>query len=134
MVNRMNIKVMNGLEKADFTELASLLSSGDSDEIELLPEIDLGFAKSSKLMIHSQEQGYSMTIEMQFEDPIGNGVWVHEDIPCQSIERSAREIKLNLSRFVVDPNELANDLKRVLALMEEAMNYACVHREEESNV
>ena len=125
----MHFKIENKLAAPDLENLANALQDEQVESIELLPEFECVSIQVSQLIISARD-GYSLTVNLDFHDPIGTTVCSNLRIKEYGLTKSPRTIEMDIRKAKIDPEELDGSIKYSLSLVEKIVNYACKIRNE----
>jgi hypothetical protein len=122
----LRFKIKISLKKRDFVRLRDFLSENPGASVELFPDEDFEFVAVSPLLVAVEGFGYSIRSAVSFQQPIGIEVFQRLDLNSETSEIlkvNYRNIKL--SKIVTEANELENDLKECLNILERIVNQTC---------
>jgi len=114
------------IKERDFTRLIDFLSENPDASIELFPGEDFEFVAISPLLVDVEGFGYSIKSKVSFQQPIGMEVFDRLKLDSEKskiLKINYRNIKL--SKIVTEVNELENDLKVCLGVLEKIVDQTC---------
>jgi len=121
----MPIKIENKLTKDDFSTLVNSFQSHLIDSLVLFEGLQLDFIKITSLIMARKDSGYTLESEIFLKDPIGLMAWVGSKIDNEYLIAHSRRIKLQVNKPMLDVQEIENDIRACLELLEQVANYSC---------
>ena len=123
----LRFKVKNDLKKADYRRLVEFLAGNPRMPIVVLSGADLEFVSIGPVMVAVQCQGYGISAEVLFRQPIG--FEIYEDLKVDDVMRPCIEVNrrsFRLSKVVTQPADLETNMNLVFRVMERIVNHVYI--------
>jgi hypothetical protein len=124
--NSLRFKIKIELKKRDFTRLTDFLNENPKASFELFPGVDFEFIAVSPLLLSVKGFGFSIKGKVSFQRPIGMEVFDSLKLDSETSKTLAINYRnIKLSKILTEANELENDLKECLNIVERIVNHTC---------
>ena len=125
------MQIKNQLEISDLSKLKNILTNGEIESLEILPEVTARNVKIEPLKLEINDGGYLLSGEFLFRVPIGNQVCDSIDIEERGLSKSVNRLELSLRQPIFDEEILENDLSYAFLLIDKLVNHCAREDSEE---